>query len=90
MAGHPQARKAALEREVNGWTLWRVRKDGEPVKLSELRQQEANELRLWPSVPALSEQPRFVSFFHRCIHGFGGPGTCSYRGRTCDPGSPSL
>jgi len=31
------AGKAAPEREVNGWTLWRVRKDGEPVKLSELR-----------------------------------------------------
>ena len=28
---------AALEREVNGRTLWRVRKDGEFVKLSELR-----------------------------------------------------
>ncbi len=31
------AGKAAMKREVNGWTFWRVRKDGELVKLSELR-----------------------------------------------------
>ena len=33
------AGKAAMGREVNGWTFWRVRKDGELVKLSELRKQ---------------------------------------------------
>jgi len=31
------AGKAAMKREVNGWTFWRVRKDGELVRLSELR-----------------------------------------------------
>lgn len=30
---------AARRRETNGWTFWRVRKDGEMVKLSELRKQ---------------------------------------------------
>ncbi len=28
---------AARKRETNGWSFWRVRKDGELVKLSELR-----------------------------------------------------
>ncbi len=31
------AGKAARKRETNGWSFWRVRKDGELVKLSELR-----------------------------------------------------
>ena len=33
------AGKEARNRETNGWSLWRVRKDGELVKLSELRKQ---------------------------------------------------
>lgn len=31
------AGKAARKRETNGWSFWRVRKDGELVKLAELR-----------------------------------------------------
>jgi len=31
------AGKAAIKREVNGWTFWRIRKGGKPVKLNELR-----------------------------------------------------
>lgn len=33
------AGKAARKRETNGWSFWRVRIDGELVKLSELRKQ---------------------------------------------------
>ena len=31
------AGKAARKRETNGWSFWRVRKDGALVKLAELR-----------------------------------------------------
>ena len=33
------AGKAARKRETNGWTFWRVRKNGELIKLSKLRKQ---------------------------------------------------
>lgn len=41
------AGRAARKRATNGWMFWHIRKDGELIKLSELRKQAKRRVRKW-------------------------------------------